>query len=87
MAGIIMPASPPETDFRAFGIAASAFFPGVISDEALFDPEEKRRHFDWSWQAVRCRYRSRHYHPRTAGRARGKPRAASPSPWDDDVPF
>jgi hypothetical protein len=53
-----MPASFSETDFRAFGIAATAFFPGVISDEALFDPEEKRRHFDWSWQAVRYRYRS-----------------------------
>jgi hypothetical protein len=58
MADIVMPASFPETDFRAFGIAATAFFPGVISDEALFDPEEKRRHFDWSWQAVRYRYRS-----------------------------
>lgn len=53
-----MPAIFPETEFRAFGIAASAFFPGVISDEALFDPQEKRRHFDWSWQAVRYRYRS-----------------------------
>jgi hypothetical protein len=58
MADIIMPVGFPETDFRAFGIAATAFFPGVISDEALFDPQEKRRHFDWSWQAVRYRYRS-----------------------------
>ena len=58
MADIVMPASFPETDFRAFGIAATAFFPGVVSGEALFDPEEKRRHFDWSWQAVRYRYRS-----------------------------
>jgi hypothetical protein len=57
MTDVLMPASFPETDFRAFGIAATAFFPGVISDEALFDPEEKRRHFDWSWQAVRYRYR------------------------------
>ena len=57
MADIVMPASFPETDFRAFGLAA-AFFPGVVSDEALFDPEEKRRHFDWSWLAVRYRYRS-----------------------------
>jgi hypothetical protein len=55
---ITMPATFPEVDFRAFGLAATAFFPGVISDEALFDPQEKRRHFDWSWQAVRYRYRS-----------------------------
>jgi hypothetical protein len=58
MTDILMPASFPESDFRAFGVAATAFFPGVISDEALFDPQEKRRHFDWSWQAVRYRYRS-----------------------------
>lgn len=55
---ITMPATFPETDFRAFGIAATEFFPGLISDEALFDPQEKRRHFDSSWQAVRYRYRS-----------------------------
>ena len=53
-----MPASFPETEFRAFGIAASNFFPGLLSDEVLYDPQEKRRHFDLSWQAVRYRYRS-----------------------------
>jgi len=37
------------TDFRAFGLAATAFFPGILSDEALSDPQEKRQHFDWSW--------------------------------------
>lgn len=58
MADILMPAHFAETDFRAFGLAATAFFHAVASDEALFDPEEKRRHFDWSWQAVRYRYRS-----------------------------
>jgi hypothetical protein len=58
MSDIVMPASFPETDFRAFGLAANAFFPGAVSKEALFDPEEKRRHFEWSWQAVRYRYRS-----------------------------
>jgi hypothetical protein len=58
MADIIMPASFPETDFRAFAIAATASFPSLASDEALFDPLEKRRQFDWSWQAVRYRYRS-----------------------------
>ncbi|MFI5092975.1 MAG: hypothetical protein ACHQIK_06000 [Candidatus Acidiferrales bacterium] len=53
-----MPSSFPEVDFRAFGIAAARFFPGLVSDEVLYDPLEKRRHFDWSWQAVRYRYRS-----------------------------
>jgi hypothetical protein len=53
-----MPATFPETEFRAFWLGASAFFPAVASDEALFDPQEKRRHFDWSLQAVRYRYRS-----------------------------
>ena len=53
-----MPASFPETEFRAFGIAASNFFPALLSDEALYDPQEKRRYFDWSWQAVRYRYRT-----------------------------
>jgi len=53
-----MPSSFPETEFRAFGIAATNLFPALLSDEALFDPQEKRRHFDWSWQAVRYRYRS-----------------------------
>jgi len=53
-----MPASFPEAEFRAFGIAASNFFPGLLSDEVLYDPQEKRRHFDLSWQAVRYRYRS-----------------------------
>ncbi|MFZ0335931.1 MAG: hypothetical protein WBE47_00250 [Candidatus Acidiferrales bacterium] len=53
-----MPSSFPEVDFRAFGIAAAQFFPNLLSDEVLYDPLEKRRHFDWSWQAVRYRYRS-----------------------------
>ncbi|MBI3698708.1 MAG: hypothetical protein HY238_28195 [Acidobacteria bacterium] len=55
--GIVMPPAFPGTEFRAFGIAASAFFPALNSDENLFDPLERRRHFDWSWQAVRYRYR------------------------------
>jgi hypothetical protein len=53
-----MPTSFPEVDFRAFGIAAGQFFPDLLSDEVLYDPLEKRRHFDWSWQAVRYRYRT-----------------------------
>jgi len=58
MPDILMPASFPEIDFRAYGIAASNSFLPMMSDENLFDPQEKRRHFDWSWQAVRYRYRS-----------------------------
>jgi hypothetical protein len=55
---IVMPSSFPEIEFRVFGIAATNLFPPLLSDEALFDPQEKRRHFDWSWQAMRYRYRS-----------------------------
>lgn len=53
-----MPSTFPDSEFRSFGIAAARFFPDLVSDEVLYDPLEKRRHFDWSWQAVRCRYRS-----------------------------
>jgi len=57
-----MPASFPETDFRAFGIAAHAFFPDIYTfkglQEVLYDLQEKKRQFDWSWPAVRYRYRS-----------------------------
>jgi hypothetical protein len=53
-----MPATFPEADFRAFLLAASRFFPDIFGDDALFDPQEKKRHFDWSWQAVRYRYRT-----------------------------
>jgi hypothetical protein len=55
---IVMPPEFPDTKFRAFLRAADKFFPALISDAALFDPEEKRRHFEWSWQAVRYRYRN-----------------------------
>jgi len=47
----------PETEFRAFAQGAHTFFPGLLSDEALSDPLERRRHFDWAWQAVRYRFR------------------------------
>jgi len=53
-----MPQSFPMAEFRAFGIAASSFMGSLISDENLFDPQEKRRNFDWAWQAVRYRYRT-----------------------------
>jgi hypothetical protein len=58
MSDIVMPASFPETDFRAYGIAATNSFLPMMSEGNLFDPQERRRHFDWSWQAVRYRYRS-----------------------------
>lgn len=53
-----MPPSFPMDEFRAFGIAASSFYGNVISDENLADPQEKKRNFDWAWQAVRYRYRT-----------------------------
>jgi hypothetical protein len=55
---LTMPITFPETQFRAFGIAGARFFPELLSDEVLYDAMEKRRHFDWSWQAVRYRYRN-----------------------------
>src|SRR5437899_2587730 len=54
---IDIPPAYPEKEFRAFGVAATTFFPALMSTEDLFDPQEKKRHFDWSWQAVRYRYR------------------------------
>jgi hypothetical protein len=54
---IFIPSDFPLTDFRAFGIAAQRFFPKLLSDEDLNDPQEKLRHFQWAWQAVRYRYR------------------------------
>jgi hypothetical protein len=29
-----------------------------MDEKNLFDPQEKKRHFDWAWQAVRYRYRT-----------------------------
>ena len=53
-----MPSTFPASEFQAFGLAASNFFPGLLSNEVLYDPQEKRRHFDLSWQAIRYRYRT-----------------------------
>jgi hypothetical protein len=53
----VMPTTFPEAEFRAFGLSADSFFPHLMSDKNLFDPLERRRHFDWSWQAVRYRFR------------------------------
>jgi hypothetical protein len=52
-----MPSAFPERDFRAFGIAAAAFFPSADSYKAETDPQQKRVHFAWSWATVRYRYR------------------------------
>jgi hypothetical protein len=56
--GIAMPPTFPEAQFRAFIRSATKFFPELMSDENLSGPQEKKRHFDWSCQAVRHRYRS-----------------------------
>lgn len=53
-----MPASFPMDEFRAFGLATRPFFPPVLSSEDLSDSLHRRTNFDWSWQAVRYRYRS-----------------------------
>lgn len=58
MSDVVMPATFPDTDFQAFGLAGHTFFPAVGSEEAMLDPHEKVRQFQWSWQAVRYRYRS-----------------------------
>lgn len=55
---ISMPAEFPMQTFRAFGIAGSRFFPAVGSQESFSDQFERTTHFNWSWQAVRYRYRT-----------------------------
>ena len=51
---ISMPSDFPLTDFRAFGLAAQKFFPKLLSDADLNDPQERLRHFQWAWQAGWC---------------------------------
>ncbi len=58
MEDIAMPSAFPDLDFHAYGVAASGSFIPIMSEENLFDPQEKRRQFEWSWQAVRYRYRN-----------------------------
>jgi hypothetical protein len=53
-----MPTSFPADDFEKFGIAASDRFLPLMSEENHSDPQERRRQFDWSWRAVRLRYRT-----------------------------
>lgn len=55
---ISLPESFPSEEFRAFGVAAKKWFHPILSDEDLADEAQRRLHFDWSWQAVRYRYRS-----------------------------
>ncbi len=52
-----MPPGFPQTDFRAYGVAAISSFVPMTHAENLFDPQERRKQFSWSWQAVRYRYR------------------------------
>lgn len=54
---ISMPPDLPLADFRAFGVAAQNFFPKLLNDKDRTDPQRRLRHFQWSWQAVRYRYR------------------------------
>lgn len=60
MTDLVVPASFPLADFRAFGLASIRHFPKILSDEDLADPFARRRQFDWAWQAVRYRYRICH---------------------------
>jgi hypothetical protein len=55
---ISMPASFPMDEFRAFGLATRPFFPAVLSNDDQSDLLHRRTNFDWSWQAVRYRYRN-----------------------------
>jgi hypothetical protein len=54
---ISMPSDFPMADFRPFGLATQKFFPKLLSDEDLNDPQERLRHFQWAWHAGRFRYR------------------------------
>jgi hypothetical protein len=54
---ISMPYDFPLKDFRAFDLGSQSFFAKLLSDENLNDPQEKPRHFQWAWQAVRYHYR------------------------------
>lgn len=56
MNDIVMPSTFPA-EFREFGLATRPFFPKCLSVEDQNDPLRRRLHFDWSWQAVRYRYR------------------------------
>jgi hypothetical protein len=49
MAYFSTPSNYPEADFRAYGAAAAKSFLPRMSDQNLFDPQEKRRQFEWSW--------------------------------------
>lgn len=47
----------PSPEYDDFGRFASASFPSLLSTEAMEDPHEKVRQFQWAWQAVRYRFR------------------------------
>src|SRR5271165_6265263 len=49
---LVMPPAFPEAEFRAFGQATRPFFPRCLDDNF-----KRRELCDFSWQAVRHRYR------------------------------
>jgi hypothetical protein len=53
---IVMPSTFPA-EYREFGLATLPFFPRAFSDDYMRNPL-LRAHFDFSWQAVRYRYRT-----------------------------
>lgn len=53
-----MPSTFPDDEFRQFCRAAGTLFPAFTSEDNLLDPQERRRQFEWAWQAVRYRYRT-----------------------------
>jgi hypothetical protein len=53
-----MPPTFPLSVFHEFAKFAGSFFPGILSDENLRDPFQKREHFQRAWWAVCYRYRA-----------------------------
>jgi len=53
-----MPSTFPENTFQEFVKLAGKFFPALLSEENLNDPQKKRMHFERAWLAVRYRYRA-----------------------------
>jgi len=54
----VMPSMFPEDTFKEFGKLARKFFPPILSDQNLDDPDQKLGHFKGAWLAVKYRYRA-----------------------------
>jgi hypothetical protein len=78
---MFMPASFPSDDFRSFGLATINVFPATLSIEDQTDPLQRRANFNWSWQAVRFRYRSA---AEASDQFRDLVRKAG-DPWESDL--